>query len=115
MRTADRTSLTWSEMFGFASAIDPEVSGSRRRVAFAGACCVILVFALMCVNIAAFAMNSQAAAMDSMLKRLDRERMELETTLHTNTTGPWIQSQALALGMARVENDQRVQDDDEPR
>ncbi|MFT4571147.1 MAG: hypothetical protein ACI91F_002027 [Candidatus Binatia bacterium] len=113
MRAADKTSPTWMEMFGFASAIDPEISGSRRRVALAAAGCVVLIFMLMCVNIAAFAMGSQAASIESVMKRLDTERMELERTLAQNTNRAWIGVRAGNLGMAPFETGQRIQDNDE--
>ncbi len=113
MRTADKTTVSWWETFGFYDASDPGVIGVRRRAKVAAGVCVALVFALMCVNIAAFAMSSQAAALDMVLKRLEREQMELKKTADQNTARHWIKARAAALGMTPYDNQQRVSVDHE--
>jgi hypothetical protein len=115
MRTAERIGVSWSELLGFASAGDPAVVGSRRRTAVSAFCVVALIFALMSVNIAASNLGYEAAALDSLVQRLDVENMELTQALAINTTDARVALRAKQLGLAKPQAGQIVTLDSEPK
>lgn len=108
MRAAERAGATWAEVFGFASAGDPAVVGSRRRTALLAFCVVALTFALMSVNVVASNVGYEVAALESLVQRLDVENLELKQALALNTNEAWVASRAKQLGLEKPQAGQIV-------